>query len=188
MTKAAGPVIERPKPKQKKPDFDQISAKLDQARARLEEIAETMRVKRSESMTISTQALRMRLELKRLAQAHRVQAEPNPIPLTAPTTTAMVFEGYAATIDVDLDRTKLRPYVLGFPLSKTFRSVPLLFKHDPNVVAGKIEDLDYDDEGNIVILGNRHPRDGTPLRCIFDKSQGQRLRDQEPEIPRTSLP
>jgi hypothetical protein len=102
-------------------------------------------------MTVSAQALEMRLKLRRLMLEHRVAPEPSTIPLTEPFDHPQVLEGYAATIDLDLDRTRLRPYAFGFPLPRSCRSVPLLFKHRVDQPAGRIADIDYDAQGNLVI-------------------------------------
>jgi phage head maturation protease len=103
-------------------------------------------------MSIATgHALAMRLQLRRLMQRHRVQNEFCKIPLSEPTDHPMILEGYASTDDLDLDRVKMRPYAFGFPMRRQTRDVPLLYKHDPNQVAGKISDLEYDDFGSLCV-------------------------------------
>ena len=76
-------------------------------------------------------ALAMRLKLKQLGVQHRVASQVTKLPLFDPVDHPMVLCGYASTDDLDLDRTKMRPYCLGYPLPKSSRSVPLLYKHDP---------------------------------------------------------
>jgi hypothetical protein len=104
-------------------------------------------------MIITGQALAMRLKLKNLMQRHRVQPEPCVIPLTDPTDHPMILEGYGATIDLDADRTKLRGWAFGPPERL---NVPLYYKHDPDQVAGKIWDLAYDNEGNLLCRTEVH--------------------------------
>ena len=102
-------------------------------------------------MSSTGNALAMRVQIKRLCVQHRVQPEPIKIPLSNPTDHPMVLEGYASTDDLDLDRTKMRPYCFGYPLPKSCRAVPLLYKHDPTQVAGTIDELAYDELGNLQI-------------------------------------
>ena len=78
-----------------------------------------------DEVTITARALEMKLRLKRLMRDHGVSPEPINIPLTAPTAHPMILEGYAATTDLDLDRTKLRAFAFGYPLPKSCRDVPL---------------------------------------------------------------
>ena len=101
--------------------------------------------------SVNARALEMRLAIKRLMVKHRVVPEPAPIPLTMPTQYPMLMEGYASTVDLDLDRTKLRRYAFGYPLPRHCKDVPLYYKHDPAQVAGTIQDLEYDAEGNLLI-------------------------------------
>jgi hypothetical protein len=102
-------------------------------------------------MSSTGNALAMRVQIKRLCVQHRVHSEPCTIPLSDPTNHPMILEGYASTDDLDLDRTKMRPYCFGYPLPKSCRAVPLLYKHDPKQVAGKIDDLEYDELGNLQV-------------------------------------
>jgi phage head maturation protease len=102
-------------------------------------------------------ALAMRLKLRHLMQKHRVHNEPCKIPLTAPTEYPMHLEGYCTTDSVDGDRCAFRKYAFGYPLRRQYRDVPLLYKHDPNQVAGKIDDLEYD-FGNLCVWATvTHP-------------------------------
>ena len=105
-------------------------------------------------MSTTGNALAMRLKLKRLCVQHRVQPEPCKIPLRDPSPHDMVLCGFASTDDLDLDRCKMRPYAFGYPLRplrRQYRAVPLLYKHLPDQVAGKIEDLEYDECGNLCV-------------------------------------
>jgi hypothetical protein len=96
-------------------------------------------------------ALAMRLKLRHLMQRHRVQSNPVKIPLSDPTDHPMHLEGYCSTDSVDGDRCAFRKYAFGFPLRRQYRNVPLLFKHDPNQVAETIDDLEYDDFGDLCV-------------------------------------
>lgn len=90
----------------------------------------------------------MRVCIKRLMREHRVVADPVSIPLTPPVPHPIIVEGFASTPDVDSDRTKIRPHALTF---LPWRLPPLLWKHDPAQVAGTIDELQYDDRGNLTI-------------------------------------
>lgn len=60
-----------------------------------------------------------------------------------------VLEGYASTCCLDLDRVQMRRFAFGYPLPKDLP--PLLFKHDVDQPAGRVQSLEYDDEGNLRI-------------------------------------
>ena len=93
-------------------------------------------------------ALEMRVQLKRLMQRHQIAAPALVnIPLTAPTVGAMVVTGLASTTTLDLERTKVRRRA--FYWGKHFP--PLLYRHDPDQVAGEILALDYDAQGQLRI-------------------------------------
>jgi hypothetical protein len=100
-----------------------------------------------------TAALAMRLKLRRLMREHQVLSEPHVVPLAEPSDGPLVLEGVAAATGcIDLDRCALRPFAFGFPL--WFRRdllPPLLYRHDPEQVAGRIENLSYDDHGALLI-------------------------------------
>jgi prohead serine protease len=99
-------------------------------------------------------AFRIRLELAQLAQRHAshhtVAAQPIVIPLSEPVDYPVTIEGLAATTDIDLEHTRFRRYEFPLlPWSTEFP--PLLYKHDPAQIAGRIESLDYDAEGRLRI-------------------------------------
>jgi Caudovirus prohead serine protease len=102
-------------------------------------------------MSTTGNALAIRLKLRTLMQRHRTLTTPVTIPLHDPSPHDMVLCGFASTDDLDLDRVKMRPYAFGYPLRRQYRDVPLLYKHDAKQVAGKIEDLEYDDCGNLCV-------------------------------------
>ena len=119
----------------------------------------------------------MSLRLGQLMKKHAIATPTRiAIPLAAPTDHPMVLEGYAATTDIDHQRMKLRAYAFGFPLRKQYRNVPLLFRHDPEQVAGTIDEIDYDQRGNLRIKATvTHP---LAKRCgAF--SVGARILDYE---------
>ena len=60
-----------------------------------------------------------------------LSADPSNIPLVAPVDYPMVFEGFASTNDLDLDRVKMRPYAFGYPLLFRHGYPPLYLKHEP---------------------------------------------------------
>jgi phage head maturation protease len=77
------------------------------------------------------------------------------VPPVDPVPHAMIFEGTAATTDLDLDRMRLVPFAFGPALP---HSVPLLLRHDPAAVAGEIQRLHYDSHGNLRIRARvEHP-------------------------------
>ena len=59
----------------------------------------------------------------------------------------MVLSGLASTFDVDNERVRFLPRAFG-PLPK---SLPLLFEHDPDQVAGTVDELSYDQTGNLCV-------------------------------------
>lgn len=95
----------------------------------------------------------MRLELARLASLHGVAHRPHIIALSPPTAGPMTLTGLASTIDVDLTRQKFRGWAFTNPclLMSGFPRPPLLYKHDPEQVAGVITHLDFDDRGQLRI-------------------------------------
>jgi hypothetical protein len=95
-------------------------------------------------------ALRLKLELARLHQHHRVPvASPVTLPPAAPSADAVIVSGYASTTHVDLHRMKFRPWAFVFlPWDEP---PPLLWKHDASQVAGHIHALEYDSHGNLTV-------------------------------------
>lgn len=63
----------------------------------------------------------------------------------------MALEAYASTTDFDLDRVKMRGWAFGYPLLSRRELPPLYFKHDTSRPVGRIEELAYDDFGNLII-------------------------------------
>ena len=92
-------------------------------------------------------ALVMNYKLKRLALEHNLTIpEPPPIPLAPRPSAPVILEGFATTAgDIDLARTRLAPQAFGI-LPK---SVPLLFHHDDDRIAGEILSLDYTPNGSV---------------------------------------
>ena len=100
-------------------------------------------------------------ELAQLAAKHGVQLEAfRPLPLSPPTGGAQTLTGFAATSHLDADRTKFLPFAFGLVNASRVR---LLFKHDARVPAGTVEELRYDERGNLRI------------RCRVDHVEGRRL-------------
>ena len=85
-------------------------------------------------------ALKLKLELARLRAEHGLadRAEPLVLPLTEASVGPMIFEGRAATSDVDRERMKFQPFCFGMVSA---RNVRLLYRHDATQVAGEIEEL-----------------------------------------------
>jgi len=109
-------------------------------------------------MTVTGTALRMRLALKNLCEKHKVSADPCLIPLTAPVDGDLIVEGFAVTSDLDGDRTRFRKYAFGYPLLFRHGYPPLLVRHDPQQIAGVIDELAYDLDGRLLIAATlTHP-------------------------------
>jgi hypothetical protein len=106
-------------------------------------------------MTITGQALQMRLQLAQLAQKHRPpQTQPVIVPLLPPVDHDLIFEGYASTPDIDAERMRFAARCW-MPIKK--QNVPLFFRHDKSQIAGKIEDLRIDEKGLYVRALVTHP-------------------------------
>ena len=101
-------------------------------------------------------ALKMRTELRDLSRRHGLSPKPITVPLTMATNHPMILEGYAHTVDLDLDRTKIRGWAFGPPWMLRQNPPPLYYKHDPKQVAGKIVETDYDLEGNLLVRAEVH--------------------------------
>jgi hypothetical protein len=100
-------------------------------------------------------ALELRFQLRQLQRKHQLVPAPHTVPPTAPVPHAMIFEGVAATTDLDLDRMRLVPFAFG---DKLPCNVPLLLKHDPTAVAGTVETLEYDSRCNLRVRARvEHP-------------------------------
>ena len=105
------------------------------------------------------QALRMRLELQRLAQRHGVVlADAVTLPLVSYSDHDLIVEGYASTSDIDLTRMKFRSHAICWPPFTRAGDVPLLYRHDPAQPAGRVDSLDYDDRGRLLVRATvTHP-------------------------------
>src|SRR3954466_1863684 len=93
------------------------------------------------SFAMLSSGLELRWKLRELQHKHDVVSVPHPTPLSDPVSYAVIFEGKASTTDLDRERMKLAPFAFGSSLPV---SVPLLLRHDPNTVAGTVQDLRYD--------------------------------------------
>lgn len=87
------------------------------------------------------EALKMAVELRRLRHKWGVElSQPHILPLAPPISGPTLLEGWATTAnEIDLDNVKLMPHAFG-TLPK---SVPLLFHHKDDKVAGEIKSLEY---------------------------------------------
>jgi HK97 family phage prohead protease len=79
---------------------------------------------------------------------HQVQPVPIEIPLAEPMVHPALIEGVAATAHIDLDRMQLKPFCFGTLKRERVR---LLYKHDPTQIAGKIQELHWDDRGQLLL-------------------------------------
>ena len=89
----------------------------------------------------------MKLALHRLRKQHGVSNDVCMLPLVPPTPGSMILEGYASTPDRDLDRVSFRQHAFCWPPLHRASEVPLLYKHDPQQVAGTIVSLVQDRQG-----------------------------------------
>jgi len=115
-------------------------------------------------------AMQMKLDLARLAVTHGIATKPVTVPLSAPTDGPMTLTGLASTIDVDLTRQKFRGWAFDNPclLLKGHPRPPLLYKHDPEQIAGTITHLVYDDRGQLRISADvSHERALAAVRSRF---------------------
>jgi phage head maturation protease len=101
-------------------------------------------------------ALELRSRLRQLQRKHQLAPVPCLVPLADPVAYPMILIGAAATTDQDLDRMQLEPFAFG--TLPDCRSVRLLLRHDPTVVAGTVTNLDYDSRGNLRVRARvEHP-------------------------------
>ena len=84
--------------------------------------------------------LAMQLQLHRLAVRHRIRTSLHDaclVPSSPAVEHPMILEGFASTCTLDLQRMRFRNVrVLAFRFRRTVNSVPLLLKHNADVVAG----------------------------------------------------
>lgn len=91
----------------------------------------------------------LKVKLAQLSVQHGITPVVRPsIPLVAPTDTAQVLEGICSNSDLDSDRMSFARGSLSWP---ALDKVPLLLRHDPNRVVGRVLDLDYDDADKLHI-------------------------------------
>lgn len=110
-------------------------------------------------------ALRMGLQLARLCKQHGVKKlewqDIVHVPLIAATEQPQLLTGIASTAAIDQHRMSIRPHCLTLPRKPS--SLPLLLKHRADVVAGTIDELAYDDNGQLNI------------RCTVDHPEARRM-------------
>jgi hypothetical protein len=102
---------------------------------------------------LTAEALKMKLELSRLASQHGVMSTPITILPSGPVDYPVILGGYASTTDIDGERMKFRRLAFNNPFFwlSGYKLPPLLYKHDPEQIAGEIESLTYDKAGNLKI-------------------------------------
>jgi phage head maturation protease len=94
---------------------------------------------------MSGTALRLKVELSRLAEKHGVVAAPQVLPLLDPIHGPVAATGQATTISRDLTRMQFAPWCFGMSIDAT--KVPLLLRHDPAKIVGRVVSLSYDRQG-----------------------------------------
>ena len=100
-------------------------------------------------MTAATgTALKLRVELAKLGARHgTAPVQPRIIPLSAPAEGAQVLEGIAAATTIDVERMRFKPYALALPWMLRRPLPPLLYRHNPDRVAGRVLNLSHGDGG-----------------------------------------
>jgi hypothetical protein len=99
-------------------------------------------------MTTAGQALRMKVELARLAARHGVAPSPPvSVPSAPPSAGPQILAGFASTPHVDLERVRFRPFALGW---LPWRMPPLCHRHGAAEV-GVITELAYTESGALRI-------------------------------------
>jgi hypothetical protein len=89
-------------------------------------------------------ALAMQMALQKYGHA---PATPHHIPLIEPTAGPLLVSGLASATTVDLQNTRFAPHAFGqLPVQ-----LPLLLKHDHNIIAGEVLALSYDRHGQVLI-------------------------------------
>jgi hypothetical protein len=95
-------------------------------------------------MSLSGGALKAKLA--QLMCEHGVQPlERAPIPLSPPQAGPQIVEGVAASPDIDAERMSFTRGSLSWPVDPG--KIPLLIRHDPKRIAGRILALDYRPDG-----------------------------------------
>ncbi|MGX1104516.1 HK97 family phage prohead protease [Bradyrhizobium elkanii] len=103
------------------------------------------------------QALRMQIQLQRLFEREGFQPQPVEVGLAEDIAEEVIIEGLASTRERDFEHCVFKPFCFGF-LTYTHR-VPLLYRHDPSEVAGTINDLGYDEWGQLTVKATvTHPK------------------------------
>jgi hypothetical protein len=123
-------------------------------------------------------AMQMRFRLARLAEQHGVTPALPPLLSLAPQSDRpVIVEGIAAHAgSIDSDRQRFRPYSLALrrPLP------PLLFRHDPKQVAGTVDELSHDSDGNLRIRAtvDHEMAKRCPAFSVAAKITAYELRDE----------
>jgi hypothetical protein len=99
---------------------------------------------------IGSGGLALSTQLKRLRQRHNVHASPLPLPLGPPCEAkALRIRGYAATPDVDADRSRFLPTC--WPALDASR-IKLLVSHDFDREVGHLDSIEVDALGRVVVV------------------------------------
>ncbi|WLB64665.1 HK97 family phage prohead protease [Bradyrhizobium japonicum] len=93
----------------------------------------------------------LKLQLAALCKRHGVTPiVREPLPPLPVVTTGQIITGYAATPDVDSDRCAFQRGALSWP--SDLAEVPLLVRHQPDRIAGKLIALDVDSSGRLKVV------------------------------------
>ncbi len=94
-------------------------------------------------------ALVLNAQMSRLMRQHdQTLVTPELVPLAPAVDHPQILEGRASTLDLDCEKIKFAPFAFG-ALSSGYP--PLLHEHDHSLIAGHIERLEYNAEGELLI-------------------------------------
>jgi hypothetical protein len=101
----------------------------------------------------------------------RAVAHPSLAALAEEVDYPLIVEGLASTFDLDMARCQVAPYALSWPSDP----LPLLlYRHDPKQVAGRIEDLSFDDRGRLRIKARVEHHEARRAPALVSRSWSTR--------------
>ena len=98
--------------------------------------------------------LELQLRIKRLMRQHGIEQtvwDLCHVPMVASVEQPQILTGYASTTHLDRSRMRFRAYAFRFPLARKSAPVPLYYKHREDERVGRIDALEYDAAGQLLI-------------------------------------
>ena len=127
-------------------ELEAISGKCADAAAEVERLEATLADAR-EGRGSGVLALNMRL--RALMRLHNVRRDTAALALGPPVEASSIrVKGYASTADIDLDRHRFRPGCFG---TLDAAKIRLLLKHDPQIIAGTVDEISVDWLGRVLV-------------------------------------